>query len=95
MHILTLNGRVLTSFTPYLDPGFGIRAVAWHPTGLFLAVGGWDDKVSVFVSWISNAYPVIDPYIGMSDLVDCRNPRHVDSASNQCGGQNLFILGSQ
>lgn len=29
----------------------------------------------------------------MSDLVTCRNPRYVDSASNQCGGQYLFILG--
>ena len=32
-------------FAPEKDPGFGVRAVAWHPAGLFLAVLGWDDKV--------------------------------------------------
>lgn len=29
----------------------------------------------------------------MSDVVSCCNSRHVDSASSQCGGQSLFILG--
>lgn len=33
------------SFSPIEDPGFGVRCVAWHPTGAYLAVGGWDDKV--------------------------------------------------
>ena len=26
--------------------GLGIRTVKWHPTGDWLAVGGWDGKVS-------------------------------------------------
>ena len=37
--------------------------------------------------------PVIDLYLGMPDLVSHRNSRHVDTASNQCGGQNFVILG--
>jgi WD40 repeat protein len=45
---VALAGNLVTSFTPDPDPGFGIRSVAWHPNGLFLAVGGWDDKVGGF-----------------------------------------------
>lgn len=45
LHILTLTGDHLATFAPRPDPGFGIRTVAWHPTGAFIAVGGWDDKV--------------------------------------------------
>lgn len=26
--------------------GLGIRKVEWHPTGDWIAVGGWDGKVS-------------------------------------------------
>ena len=47
--ILSLAGDVQGTFTPSPDPGFGVRSVAWHPSGMFLAVGGWDDKVSVTV----------------------------------------------
>jgi hypothetical protein len=39
-------GDILGTFSPDPDPGFGIRRVAWHPNGMFLAVGGWDDKAS-------------------------------------------------
>lgn len=46
VHILSLAGDVLGTFTPERDPGFGVRTVAWHPAGLYLAVLGWDDKVS-------------------------------------------------
>jgi hypothetical protein len=42
---VTLAGDHLTTFSPVPDPGFGIRKVSWHPSGMFLAVGGWDDKV--------------------------------------------------
>ncbi|PBK77430.1 YVTN repeat-like/Quino protein amine dehydrogenase [Armillaria solidipes] len=51
--ILTLAGEVLAKFTPDPDPGFGVRNVAWHPSGNFLAVGGWDDKVHILdnLSW--------------------------------------------
>lgn len=45
LHILTLAGEILASFSPESDPGFGIRTVSWHPSGLFLVVGGYDDKV--------------------------------------------------
>lgn len=45
-------GNVIATFTPP-EPdtalGLGIRAVVWHPTGAFLAVGGWDDKVGHYV----------------------------------------------
>ncbi|KAG5220522.1 WD40 repeat protein [Salix suchowensis] len=53
LYILSLNGDLLGSFAPDHDPGFGIRGVAWHPTGMFLAVGGWDDKVYILdsLSW--------------------------------------------
>lgn len=45
IHILTLAGDRLASFSPEPEPALGIREVAWHPTGMFLAVAGWDDKV--------------------------------------------------
>ncbi|KAF7985298.1 hypothetical protein HWV62_6463 [Athelia sp. TMB] len=50
LHILTLAGAPLATFTPDPDPGFGVRAVAWHPSGAFLAVGGWDERVHVLDS---------------------------------------------
>lgn len=33
--------------------GLGVRAVAWHPSGRWLAVGGWDGSVRVLedVTW--------------------------------------------
>ncbi|KAF8605108.1 YVTN repeat-like/Quino protein amine dehydrogenase [Ceratobasidium sp. AG-I] len=51
--ILNLAGTVLRTFIPEPDPGLGIRSVAWHPSGAFLAVGGWDDKVHILssLSW--------------------------------------------
>ena len=45
LFIYTLAGSLQGSFSPTEDPGFGIRCVAWHPTGAYLAVGGWEDKV--------------------------------------------------
>ncbi|KAK7694908.1 hypothetical protein QCA50_002096 [Cerrena zonata] len=45
IYILSLSGLVAGSFTPDPDPGYGIRCVSWHPTGFFLAVGGYDDKI--------------------------------------------------
>lgn len=47
LFIFTLTGRQVASFTPDADPGLGIRHVAWHPGGTFLAVGGWDNKVHI------------------------------------------------
>lgn len=45
LHIVSLAGSVLGTFSPEPDPGFGIRMVSWHPSGMFLAVAGSDDKV--------------------------------------------------
>ncbi|KAG8699340.1 hypothetical protein FRC09_006673 [Ceratobasidium sp. 395] len=49
LSILNLAGTVLKTFIPEPDPGLGIRSVAWHPSGGFLAVGGWDNKASIDV----------------------------------------------
>ncbi|KAF9480086.1 WD repeat-containing protein 8 [Pholiota conissans] len=53
LHVVTLAGDTLTSFSPSSDPGLGIRTVGWHPSGIFLAIGGWDDKIYVLdsLSW--------------------------------------------
>ena len=40
-----MTGDLLGTFAAEPDPGFGIRNVAWHPSGMFLAIAGWDDKV--------------------------------------------------
>ncbi|EMD35848.1 hypothetical protein CERSUDRAFT_124462 [Gelatoporia subvermispora B] len=47
LHIMTLSGTHLSTFAPEPDPGFGIRTVAWHPNGMYLAVGGCDDKIHI------------------------------------------------
>lgn len=53
LYIVSLAGDVQGSFIPDPDPGFGIRSAVWHPSGLFLAVGGWDDKVCIaLVPWM-------------------------------------------
>ncbi|KAL5534433.1 hypothetical protein ACEPAG_895 [Sanghuangporus baumii] len=51
--ILTLTGTLLSTFTPDPDPGLGIRCVSWHPSGSFLAVGGFTDKIYLLdgLSW--------------------------------------------
>ncbi|KAF8912983.1 WD repeat-containing protein 8 [Gymnopilus junonius] len=53
LHVSTLAGDHQTTFSPSPDPGFGIRIAAWHPAGIFLAVGGWDDRVHILdsISW--------------------------------------------
>ncbi|ORY78011.1 hypothetical protein BCR35DRAFT_342395, partial [Leucosporidium creatinivorum] len=49
LHIYTPDGRLLKTFTPYSSGwvGLGIRKVEWHPTGDWLAVGGWDGKIRI------------------------------------------------
>ncbi|KAI0357067.1 YVTN repeat-like/Quino protein amine dehydrogenase [Trametes cingulata] len=47
LYVVSLSGNVLGTFSPEPDPGFGIRMVTWHPSGMFLAVAGSDDKVHV------------------------------------------------
>ena len=53
LHIISLAGDLQGSFMPDPDPGFGIRTAVWHPSGLFLAIGGWDDKIHILdnLSW--------------------------------------------
>ncbi|KAE9408219.1 WD repeat-containing protein 8 [Gymnopus androsaceus JB14] len=53
LFIVTLAGVTLASFSPEPEPVLGIRQVAWHPSGHFLAVAGWDDKVHILdsLSW--------------------------------------------
>ncbi|KAF9022969.1 YVTN repeat-like/Quino protein amine dehydrogenase [Hymenopellis radicata] len=53
IYILSLIGDVVASFSPEPDPGLGIRTVSWHPSGSFLLVGGWDDKIHILstASW--------------------------------------------
>jgi len=50
LYVLSLAGDILGSYSPEPDPGFGIRSVEWHPSGFFLAVSGWDDKIQVLES---------------------------------------------
>ncbi|KAH0590872.1 WD repeat-containing protein 8 [Termitomyces sp. J132] len=53
LYILNLAGSIIATFSPDRDPGLGIRCIAWHPNGMFLAVGGWDDKIHILdnLSW--------------------------------------------
>lgn len=46
LHVLSIAGGIQGTFSPTPDPGFGVRNATWHPSGMFIAVGGWDDKVS-------------------------------------------------
>ncbi|OAX44364.1 WD repeat-containing protein 8 [Rhizopogon vinicolor AM-OR11-026] len=57
LHIISLAGHLQRTFSPEPDPGFGIRNAAWHPTGMFLAVGGWDDKIHILdgLTWSAAA----------------------------------------
>ncbi|KAJ8517990.1 hypothetical protein ONZ45_g4900 [Pleurotus djamor] len=77
LHILSLAGSVVGSFTPEPDPGFGIRGVAWHPTGMFIAVGGWDDKVYILdsMSWCPVTTFEVTGHLPASTLL-WREPAH-------------------
>ncbi|KAI0631635.1 WD repeat-containing protein 8 [Trametes polyzona] len=60
LYIVSLSGTVLGSFSPEPDPGFGIRMVSWHPSGMFLAVAGSDDKVHILESLTWNPIAMFD-----------------------------------
>ncbi|KAI8976292.1 WD repeat-containing protein 8 [Trametes punicea] len=60
LYILTLAGHVLGTFSPEPDPGFGIRMVSWHPSGMFLAVAGTDDKVHILESLTWNPIATLE-----------------------------------
>lgn len=72
LYVLSLTGNTISSFVPDPEPAFGIRNVAWHPSGMFLAVGGWDDKVKLtHLSYPSHLIVVIGAYSGLPDLASC------------------------
>jgi WD40 repeat protein len=50
LYIYNLAGQQVATFEPEEITTLGIRTVAWHPNGLFLAVGGWDDRVLTFLT---------------------------------------------
>jgi len=54
LFIVTLAGTLLTTFTPKPEPNLGVRCVAWHPSGVFVAVGGYDDKVRPLLALLSS-----------------------------------------
>ncbi|KAI0667380.1 WD repeat-containing protein 8 [Trametes maxima] len=60
LHIVSLAGNVLGTFSPEPDPGFGVRMVSWHPSGKFLAVTGSDDKVYILESLTWNPIAIFD-----------------------------------
>ena len=48
LFLYTLDGECVSSYIPYPEPhsyGLGLRSVSWSPTGQFLAVGGYDQKL--------------------------------------------------
>lgn len=74
LYILTLAGHLLATFVPEQDPALGIRNVVWHPSGSFLAVAGYDDKVhsyDVNILWIPQ---VADPCPRFSQLGSGEDP---------------------
>ncbi|KAL8278653.1 hypothetical protein RQP46_008945 [Phenoliferia psychrophenolica] len=70
LHIYTPDGRLISTFTPYATTlssddrreerstsgwvGLGVRTVKWHPSGDWIAVGGWDGKIRVLtrLGWV-------------------------------------------
>ncbi|KAI0776895.1 WD repeat-containing protein 8 [Trametes elegans] len=60
LYIVSLAGSVLGSFSPDPDPGFGIRVVSWHPSGMFLALAGSDDRVHILESLTWNPIATLE-----------------------------------
>lgn len=52
LYIYNLAGQQIATFEPEETTTLGIRTVAWHPSGLFLAVGGWDHRVLSFLGTV-------------------------------------------
>ena len=63
LYIYNLAGQQIATFEPEEITTLGIRTVAWHPSGLFLAVGGWDDRVLPFLRAALHilTFPPLDP----------------------------------
>lgn len=92
LHILSLTGEVLGTFSPGPDPGFGIRSVAWHPTGMFLAVAGWDDKVRSATEILFSYSFHADPYPGELSLVKSHVLGNWSAYASHCGTLHLTIV---
>lgn len=60
LYVLSLMGDIQGTFSPNVDPGFGIRNATWHPTGMFIAVGGWDDKIYILESLTWSAVSTLE-----------------------------------
>lgn len=80
IHILSLAGDLQGTFSPSPDPGFGVRSVAWHPSGMFLAVSGWDDRVGDTHHLINTCcLSHSGTYTRQSDMVCHVHPRAIQS----------------
>ena len=47
MLLYSVDGRCLATYSAY-DWALGVKSVAWSPTSQFLAIGSYDQKVSLF-----------------------------------------------
>ncbi|KAF8516348.1 hypothetical protein JB92DRAFT_2260160 [Gautieria morchelliformis] len=64
LYILTLAGHLLATFVPEQEPALGIRSVVWHPSGSFLAVAGYDDKIHILNSLSWTSVKTLDSILG-------------------------------
>ncbi|KAF7347943.1 WD repeat-containing protein WRAP73 [Mycena venus] len=90
LYVVSLMGVIQGTFCPDPDPGFGIRRVAWHPSGMFLAVGGWDDKANPY----SRSNMVCRRYsraLGTYSCRCCYLARAIEMARSDRGSR-VFIL---
>ncbi|KAF9455040.1 YVTN repeat-like/Quino protein amine dehydrogenase [Macrolepiota fuliginosa MF-IS2] len=85
LHVLTLAGNLLATFSPEPDPGFGIRNVAWHPNGMFLAVGGWDDRIHILdsLSWSAVATLELSPRVPSTVKVWREPPKWMENTEGR------------
>ena len=79
-----MDGRCLASYSPYSDVWqyrLGLKSVAWSPTGQFLALGSYDEKVRILnhVTWKTVAehpHPALveDPKVVLYSEVEQKLP---------------------
>ncbi|KAG1842729.1 hypothetical protein F4604DRAFT_1689825 [Suillus subluteus] len=81
-------GDVQGTFSPKPDPGFGIHNAAWHPTGMFLAVAGWDNKIYILDGLIWSAAAMLELLskipVGASALRPDERLQGPQTISSQC-----------
>ncbi|KAI0307923.1 Quino protein amine dehydrogenase [Multifurca ochricompacta] len=78
LFVLSLAGDVLGTFQPDPDSVFGIRNVVWHPSGMFLAVGGWDNKIHILEQLTWSRVATLEPgtRIPANVMRSCKAPSH-------------------